>query len=229
MTTHSTEISFLLDRSGSMSSCLEPTIRAFNSFLHEQQKLPDLARMTLIQFDDQYEVHAASVPIQEMTELTTKTYEPRGATALLDAMGRMIDELEARIQALPAEKRPSAVIVAILTDGYENSSTKFTWKDVSERISRLRESQNWQFLFLGADADAVAQADRLNILSQNVAQYVKSGPGMETAACALNRKVRALRKQATGQHLAESDSLDANAALRDLVEEEKRKNSKKKK
>src|SRR6478736_708029 len=111
-----TEIAFILDRSGSMQSMVEPAISGFNRLLREQQQVPGQARFTLVLFDDCYELPINSVPIAEVVELDTASFVPRGSTALLDAIGRTIDDLGKKLGALPEADRPGQVIVAILTD-----------------------------------------------------------------------------------------------------------------
>ncbi|MFZ4780293.1 MAG: vWA domain-containing protein, partial [Terrimicrobiaceae bacterium] len=129
-----TEIAFILDRSGSMAPVTEAAITGFNVFLRDQQKTEGQARLTLVLFDNEYLVPLDSIPVQEAVALDTTTYVPRASTALLDAIGTTIDRVGARIAAMPEPDRPGQVIVAILTDGYENSSEKFTWKDISHKI-----------------------------------------------------------------------------------------------
>ena len=158
MNPNHTEIAFILDRSGSMASMVEPAIAGFNSLLSEQQTLPGSARFSLVLFDDHYEVPVASMPIAEVQPLNTNTYQPRGSTALLDAIGRTIDELGARLANAPEAERPGQVLVAILTDGEENASRQFTWKDISDRIRHQTDVYQWRFLFLGANQDAIATA-----------------------------------------------------------------------
>ena len=119
-----TEIVFILDRSGSMQSMVEPAISGFNRLLREQQQVPGHARFTLVLFDDQYELPFHSVPIEEVVELDTTTFVPRGSTALLDAIGRTIDELGKKLSNTPAADRPDQVIIAILTDGEENKEDR---------------------------------------------------------------------------------------------------------
>ena len=124
MNTNLTEIAFVLDRSGSMSRCLEATITGFNAFLADQKKQPGQARFTLALFDDRYEVPYASIPIEEVTDLNTRTFVPRGCTALLDAICQTIDDLGASISKRSESARPGLVIVPILTDGLENASIR---------------------------------------------------------------------------------------------------------
>ena len=117
MKKHYSEIAFVLDRSGSMESCREAAIEGFNSFLLDQQKTEGLAKLTLVLFDNEYLVPIDALPVAEILPLNNDSYVPRGATALLDAIGRTVDELGTRLAALPEQDRPGQVIVAILTDG----------------------------------------------------------------------------------------------------------------
>ena len=119
---HYTEIAFILDRSGSMKSCQQAAIDGFNRFLADQQQIEGLAKLTLVLFDDEYFVPISSIPVQEIVPLTDDTYQPRGCTALLDAIGQTVDDLGLRLAALAEKDRPGQVIVAILTDGLENAS-----------------------------------------------------------------------------------------------------------
>jgi uncharacterized protein YegL len=117
-----TEIAFILDRSGSMQSLGEAAIAGFNQFLRDQQEAPDPARLTLVLFDDQYEVPVDNVPVSEILPLDTVTYVPRGSTALLDAIGRTIESFHTRIAPMQKHNRPCQVVFAIFTDGFENTS-----------------------------------------------------------------------------------------------------------
>src|SRR4051812_11833107 len=107
MNTHYTEIAFVLDRSGSMETCREVAITGFNQFLADQQKTEGLAKLTLVLFDDEYLVPISSVPVQEVVPLNSGTYVPRNTTALLDAICQTIDDLGARLGAIPEHARPA--------------------------------------------------------------------------------------------------------------------------
>ena len=131
---HYTEIAFILDRSGSMNSCQQAAIAGFNQFLDDQQKTEGLAKLTLVLFDDEYLVSVSSIPVHEIVPLTDDTYQPRGCTALLDAIGQTIDDFGRRFAAVSEKDRPGQVIVAILTDGLENASQRFTWKEIAGKI-----------------------------------------------------------------------------------------------
>lgn len=214
-----TEIVFILDRSGSMEAMVEPAISGFNRLLREQQQTPGSARFTLVLFDDQYEVPVASLPIAEVVELDTTSYVPRGSTALLDAIGRTIDDLGAKLGATPEAQRPGQVIIAILTDGMENASTQFSWQQVSARIRRQTDIYQWQFLFLGANQDAIATAGRMSIQAANSTNFAMDAHSYDSSKGALSRKISAIRRLNQGAKDVATLS-DAAAPLESLRAEE---------
>ena len=203
-----TEIAFILDRSGSMNHCQQAAIDGFNQFLTDQQNIEGLAKLTLVLFDDEYLVRVSSVPVQEVVPLTDDTYQPRGCTALLDALGQTIDNLGDRLAGLAEKDRPGQVIVAILTDGLENASQRFTWKEIAAKIKHQTDIYKWTFLFLGANQDAIATAANLSIAANNASNYA-----------AFSRKARALRR-ASMEIASVADKLDAAAPLSQIVSEE---------
>lgn len=150
------EVVFVLDRSGSMWSTRDDAIGGFNEFL--KQKSTEDIRLTLVQFDHQYEVHQEGRPIAEVPPLTAETYQPRGQTALLDAIGRTIDDTGARLASLPADKRPEKVILGILTDGMENASYKFTKQQIKEKIEHQQNKYQWEFVFMAQNYEQFADA-----------------------------------------------------------------------
>jgi len=220
-----TEIVFILDRSGSMQAMVEPAISGFNRLLREQQQVTGHARFTLVLFDDQYELPFHSVPIEEVVELDTSTFVPRGSTALLDAIGRTIDDLGKTLSSTPAAQRPDQVIIAILTDGEENSSTRYTWEKVAERIRHQTEKYQWQFLFLGANQDAIATAGRMSIQAANTTNFAMTGESYGASKGALSRKMSAFRRRSQGDTDAHTVH-DAEAPLESLREDEERKGNK---
>jgi len=222
MKNHYSEIAFVLDRSGSMESCREAAIEGFNSFLQEQQRTEGLAKLTLILFDDEYLLPIDALPVAEILPLDNDSYVPRGSTALLDAIGRTIDELGARLASLPEQDRPVQVIVAILTDGLENSSQNYTWQQIADAIKQQSERYRWTFLFLGANQDAIATAAQMNITAANAAAYVADAAGLHASASSFTRKVRALRRVSMGTASVE-ECHDAAAPMSGLVAEEDQK------
>ena len=221
MNTNLTEIAFVLDRSGSMSQCMDSTIEGFNAFLAEQKKQAGLARFTLTLFDDRYEVPYLSIPISEVTDLSERTFVPRGTTALLDAVCQTIDHLGERLAAQPEGNRAGQVIVAIMTDGLENASQKFTWKDVSDRIQHQSEVYKWIFLFLGASQDAIATAAKMSIAASNASAYKADTHGSKSSHRSMSRKMSAYRNLHAGTATPE-DIIIAEAPLQQIVEEDDR-------
>ena len=219
---HYSEIAFVLDRSGSMKSCQQAAIEGFNQFLADQQKTDGLAKLTLVLFDDEYLVPISSIPVEEVVSLTDDTYQPRGCTALLDAIGQTIDNLGQRLAALAEKDRPGQVIVAILTDGLENASQRFTWKEIAGKIKHQTDTYKWIFLFLGANQDAIATAANLSIAANNAANYVADAAGSKAGQAAFSRKMSALRC-ASMDSASVSERLDAEAPLTQIVSEEDRK------
>jgi len=220
MNSQLTEIAFILDRSGSMQSQVDNAIKGFNDFLHAQRDVPGQARFTLVLFDDRYDVTCASVPIREVVDLDRRTFVPRGSTALLDAIGRTIDELGARLAATPEPDRPGQVIVAILTDGEENSSERFTLADISSRIAHQRDVYQWQFFFLGADQDAIATAAKMNIDGAAAMRFSADKAGYHSSSKAMSRKMRSLRKSSMGAPLSLQEEHDLKASLSDIGRDE---------
>ena len=214
-----TEIAYVLDRSGSMQSLQEAAVAAFNEFLTQQREVPDPARLSLVLFDDQYDVPVSARPLTEVPELTAATYIPRGSTALLDAIGRTIHDLDARIAGLPAEERPAKVIVAIFTDGYENASRRFTSAHINDLIAARRDDKGWDFIFLAANQDAIATAAALNIRQDLGGNVDFSADGLSASSSALARKVRSMRMRASGRVDATS-LLDEATPIEALIREE---------
>lgn len=162
------DITLVINRSGSMSAIREEAESGINALLREQAAERGRANLTLVQFDTEYEFIHRGVPIGDVPPYTL---EPRGMTALLDAVGRAINEVGSRLAALPEEARPGLVVFAIITDGHENSSREFTKPKIREMIAHQRHVYNWQFVFLGADDGAFDEASALGIDAAAVAQY----------------------------------------------------------
>lgn len=154
-TADKTLIVVVLDRSGSMSNAVDATIEGFNGFLKEQQEIPGECAMTLVQFDNLYEVNFANRPIKEVKPLDRESYIPRASTALLDAIGRSLKETVKQLTATPKASRPTKVIFVIQTDGLENASVLYNREQVFDYITTYRELMDWQFVFLGANQDAI--------------------------------------------------------------------------
>jgi hypothetical protein len=219
-----TEIAYILDRSGSMEPMQEPAVAAFNAFVKAQLDVPGDARLTLIQFDDAYEVPIAACPVQDVRQLTAATYTPRGRTALLDAIGRTVKDIDRRIEALSDAEKPGKVIFAIFTDGLENASQEYTIKHIGDLIRLYRDQKGWEFLFLAANQDAIASAVAMRMdcaLSANV-NFEKRG--IISTGSAMARKVRAMRMKSSGNMDAQAMEDDAKS-MNDIVKEEEGKDT----
>lgn len=148
-----TLIAALLDRSGSMQRIVADMCGGFDSFIATQAGAPGVTEVTLAQFDNRYEVVYHDRPVETVPPLTL---EPRGSTALLDAIGRFITDIGAGLAALPEDQRPGDVTVLVMTDGCENASREWTAEAVRALIAQQETVYGWDFVFLGANMDAVA-------------------------------------------------------------------------
>lgn len=172
-----TELVFILDRSGSMRSMENEAIGGFNAFLEEQKKLPGEAKLTLVLFDHEYCVLYNGRDIKSVEPLCDRTYIPRGTTALLDAIGRAVDDVGRRLHETPENERPSKILVSILTDGLENASKDYTKRKINEMITHQREKYSWEFMFLAANQDAIAEGMDLGISGNMSFNYCSTAVG----------------------------------------------------
>lgn len=207
-----TDITVLLDRTGSMSSIADKTVTGLNEFIKTQKMGDGSAVMTLVQFDsvDPYEVRYSAVSIKDVKEMTMAEFEPRAMTPLHDAIGKMITSIGSRLSALAEADRPDKVVAVILTDGYENASKEYTGEQIKEMITHQREKYNWEFVFIGAGVDAVTMGSHLGI-----------DPNLTVNAAAINvaevyamtsNKLNTYRKYGTASSLAYTDNERASVA-----------------
>ncbi|XME01168.1 vWA domain-containing protein [Lachnospiraceae bacterium C1.1] len=166
-----TEIVFILDRSGSMSGLESDTIGGFNSMIAKQQKEEGEAIVSTVLFDDETDVIHDRVAIGEVKKLTEDDYYVRGCTALLDAVGGAIHHIGNVHKYAREEDRPAKTLFVITTDGLENASRHYSFKDVKKLIKRQQEKYNWEFLFLGANIDAIEVAGNMGISRDRAANY----------------------------------------------------------
>lgn len=186
MNTDLTDITLVLDRSGSMSTVREDTIGGFNTFLSDQKAVPGRADMTLVQFNEDYEVLYEGKPLHEAPLLTPETFVPGGGTALLDAVGRAMNAAGVRLAAQPEEARAGKVLFVVMTDGEENSSTEFTSKQVFDMVTHQREKYGWQVVFIGANQDAIAAGAGYGIPQTNALNYNATSAGTRAASASLS-------------------------------------------
>ena len=171
-----TEIVFILDRSGSMGGLETDTIGGFNALLKKQKEVEGEVTVTTVLFDDKYELLHDRMNIQGIAPLTEEQYFVRGTTALLDAIGRSIEKMQ-HIQHVTLKKaRADKVLFVITTDGEENSSESFTAEKIKKLISKQKEL-GWEFMFLGANIDAIETASKLGLNKDDAVDYIADGEG----------------------------------------------------
>lgn len=188
-----TELVFIIDRSGSMSGLEEDTIGGFNAMLQEQQDVEGEAFVTTVLFDDQYELLHDHVNIQAVAPLTRKDYTVRGSTALLDAIGMTIHKIK-KIQRSASEgSRAEKVLFIIITDGQENASRHYTVDMIRERIEHQKQKYGWEFIFFGANMDAIAEAAKIGIAADRARNYSADSCGTQSAYTAMSVMSSAFR------------------------------------
>ena len=172
-----TEIVFILDRSGSMAGLESDVIGGFNSFIENQSKMDGRVIVTAVLFDHEYELLWNGIDARK-ARLTSNEYYVRGCTALLDAVGKTILDVERRLSMQPEEKRPGKVIFVITTDGLENASREFSYEKVKGLIKHQQERYGWEFVFLGANIDVAKEADSLGICRDDAYSFKASKAGV---------------------------------------------------
>lgn len=174
-----TEIVFILDRSGSMGHLVQDTIGGFNSMLAKNQDQKGDAVISTILFDHKTEVICNRKNIKNVKPLTTKEYYVRGCTALLDAVGGAIEHTSHVQKELPKHHRAKNILFIITTDGLENASTRYTYADVKKLINK-KVKKGWEFIFMGANIDAIDEASKLGIREECAATYFADSQGTES-------------------------------------------------
>lgn len=189
-----TEIVFILDRSGSMSGLEEDIIGGYNSLIRKQQDEEGEAFISTVLFDDRTEVLHDRVPIEKIKPMTEKEYYVRGCTALLDAVGGAIHHIGNVHKYAREEDRPEKTLFIITTDGMENSSRRYSFDQVKKMVERQKEKYGWEFLFLGANIDAIDVAGRFGIKADRAVNYECDSRGTEVNYRALSKAVSRVRK-----------------------------------
>lgn len=188
-----THISVLLDRSGSMQKIRQDTIGGVNNFIAEQQKLPGACTLSMAQFNHVYQDLYRAAPIHTVRPLDESNFVPSGNTALIDAICRSIDDLGNILSLLPEFARPEKVIFVIVTDGEENCSTLHKLADAHSRINRQREKYSWEFIFLGADQDAIQAGHQYGIPQTHSFSFTSNRGGTEHVFTAASANIGSYR------------------------------------
>jgi len=195
-----TELVFILDRSGSMGGLESDTIGGFNATLQKHREAEGDAVVSTVLFDNFTEVLHDRIPISTVENLTSRDYWVRGCTALLDATGGAIRHISRVHGYLPDEYRPKKTIFVIITDGYENASRTYSYPKVREMIEQ-KKAEGWEFLFLGANIDAIGEAAKIGIASDRAATYLADDIGQHIAYEAVADATCAMRSAPCGAQI----------------------------
>ncbi|NBI66643.1 hypothetical protein D1646_07395 [Pseudoflavonifractor sp. 60] len=193
MNNNLTEIIFILDRSGSMAGLEADTIGGFNSLLSKQKEEPGEAILSTVLFDHEIQVLHDRADLNQVAPITQKDYFVRGCTALLDAVGGAIHHIGNVHKYARPEDVPQRTLVVITTDGMENASRRYTLPQVKEMVERQQRKFGWEFLFLGANIDAVETAGSMGIAPQHSANYCCDQEGTQLNYQVLSEAVCSVR------------------------------------
>jgi hypothetical protein len=210
-----THISVVLDSSGSMATILEDTIGGFNTFLKGQKETAKEGdTFTFVKFSSgtpPYQFHYKNADIKKVHKLTNKTFIPSGGTALLDTLGATIKDLGSHLASLPEEERPAKVIFVIITDGEENSSHLYNKTQIKNLITEHTNTWKWEFVFLGANQDAIQEAHQYGISTLNSMSYGANEIGIKSTYDSLTRSLNTYKSAAVGATYASSGAAFTNA------------------
>ena len=193
-----TEVVFILDRSGSMSGLERDTIGGYNSLLEKQKQEPGEVLISTVLFDDRQEVLHDRIPLKDVKPMSEKEYYVRGCTALLDAIGGAIHHIGNVHKYAREEDRPSKTLFIITTDGMENASHRYTYEKVKQMVERQKNKYGWEFLFLGANIDAIGVANRFGISEDRAVNYECDSRGTEVNFNVLSAVVSRVRSAKAG-------------------------------
>lgn len=188
-----TEIIFIIDKSGSMHHLVDDTIGGFNSFVEEQKEEDGEAKLTTVLFSSARQKLYDGLDIREVPQMDRKQYFASGTTAMLDAIGETIDEVQQRIDNTPEKERPAHILCVITTDGMENASHTYSKTQIQNMIEHQTKGHGWEFIFLGANMDAVHEASALGINQNNAATYVPDSIGTTTLYAAVSTATKSVR------------------------------------
>jgi uncharacterized protein YegL len=217
-----TEVVFILDRSGSMSGLEADTIGGFNSMIEKQKKEEGEAYISTVLFDDRTEVLYDRVPVGKVEPMNEPQYYVRGCTALLDALGGAIHHIANVHKYAREEDKPEKTLFIITTDGMENSSHIYTYDKVKKMVENEKENYGWEFLFLGANIDAIAVAGRFGIGADRAINYECDRQGTQLNYEVLSKTVSAVRRSTDRKKL----DMEIKICCNDIRDDYKRRHNK---
>lgn len=206
-----TEVVFILDRSGSMRGLEADTIGGFNSLIEKQRGEEGEALISTVLFDDRTDVIYDRIPVDKVEPMTDKQYYVRGCTALLDAIGSSIHHIGNVHKYARDEDRPEKTLFIITTDGMENASRQYDYGTVKKMVERQKDKYGWEFLFLGANIDAIEVAGRFGIGADRAVNYENDDEGTALNYRVLSKSISAVRRA--------KNKAEAGYRLRDFLDE----------
>ena len=192
-----TELVFILDKSGSMAGLEKDTIGGFNAMIEKQKKEDGACYVSTVLFSDESQILHDRLPLEQVPQMTDRDYEVCGCTALLDAIGDCIQHIKNIHKYARAEDLPAHTLFVITTDGQENASHRYTGEKIKKMIGRQKEKYGWEFLFIGANIDAVATASRYGIEKDRAVNYLADEKGTRTLFRAVGNAVCSIRNKSS--------------------------------
>ncbi|MDR0882002.1 MAG: VWA domain-containing protein [Candidatus Adiutrix sp.] len=200
-----TELVFILDKSGSMSGLESDTIGGFNSMLAKQKDEEGEAIVTTVLFDNEYQLLHDRIDLKAVAPITGRDYFVGGNTALLDAIGRTINKIGQAHKHTQEDHRPAKTLLVIITDGHENASCEFSFAKIQAMVEHQKKTYEWEFIFLGANIDAMAAAARFGIDKSRAANYHADSQGIRNHFRSINNTAAYFRK---ARHIKEDWKAD---------------------
>ncbi len=194
MNNHLTEIVFILDRSGSMAGLEADTVGGFNAMVEKQKKEPGEALLSTVLFDNESSVLYDRVDVRKVEPMTDRQYRVGGCTALLDAIGGAVRHIANVHKYAREEDRPGKTVFVITTDGMENASRRYSYAEVQKLVKHEQEKHGWEFLFLGANMDAISAARSFGIREDRAVRYECDGAGTALNFAVVSQTIGKLRK-----------------------------------
>ncbi len=215
-----TEIVFILDRSSSMSGLETDTIGGYNSMIEKQKKEEGEALISTVLFDDNTEILHDRQNLEKVENITEKEYYVRGCTALLDAVGGAIHHISHVQKEMPEEERPEKTLFIITTDGMENSSRNYSYDKVKKMVEKKKKKNHWEFIFLGANIDAVTVAGKFGVAANRAVRYECDSEGTALNFNVMSKMVSCAR--ACGSAKAMEEAFDDEEMLAPIQEDYKK-------
>lgn len=197
---HSTELVFILDKSGSMHGLQQDTLGGYNGMLAKQRELDGECRITTVLFNHESSIVHDRAGLDHVRPMTIEQYQPSGYTALLDSIGMTINRIGTIQKNSPPQQRASKVMVVIITDGQENASREFSLPHIRHMIERQQQRFGWEFIFLGANIDAIDVAASYGISAKNASTYVADSQGTGLNFDVINEAVQDFRRGRRDYH-----------------------------